>query len=678
MKQIRTCLLAVCISLVLLHASAQELPFATYTGLFPVNLIDLGTLNENQVIKATLTILKQFGTSTISLDIYKDNLAGTKINLPLAAGSTQDYTVTLAQGAGGRYYLKIIDTANTGIFQYRVNVYADDVLIKTGAGSVVGDSDAASQILTISNTCKAKLYYTGPPGHVAVYDKADLTATPIFFSVDGSSPLDLTFTDTTAKDYYILLDPVPFVPDIPYQPYTVRVTTFCSTFCSSAANPVAPTCYFCGDGILNDGEQCDNGNQPGCVNCITSPGYNCYGNLLGTSICNKFPFCGDAIVDQGEQCDNGNRLGCSTGCVPDTGYNCTAVINKPSVCSFCGNGIVETGEACDNGNLVGCSVNCTVDPGFLCRGNPSMCYKANPVCGNKIIEVAEGCDDGNLVNGDGCNSYCVVEAGWTCDGQMGQLSACNKTSPARPVCGNNIYEPTVNATYPPESIGGFATNYQYYWAWVMPEQCDNGNQPGCINCVIQQGWQCLNTAGQPSKCFVNVVAPTCGNGVFEPALGEQCDDGNVNNGDGCSALCHVEYPWYCFDNKRCLNPLNPASQPQFIAAFCGNGIVETQFGEVCDDGNKVSADGCSSSCKPESGWNCQTPATGATFCVKNLGVGFCGNGLVEGGEQCDDGFPLMNGDGCTVTCQIEPGWNCYFVDYRQVVSRCFRKPMSRL
>ncbi len=33
-------------------------------------------------------------------------------------------------------------------------------------------------------------------------------------------------------------------------------------------------------------------------------------------------------------------------------------------------------------------------------------------------------------------------------------------------------------------------------------------------------------------------APTCGNGVVDP--GETCDDGNTNNGDGCSSTCQVE------------------------------------------------------------------------------------------------------------------------------------------
>lgn len=66
----------------------------------------------------------------------------------------------------------------------------------------------------------------------------------------------------------------------------------------------------------------------------------------------------------------------------------------------------------------------------------------------------------------------------------------------------------------------------------------------------------------------------CGNGILEPT--EECDDGNVLNGDGCSAACKIEIP---------------------KGPVCGNGIIESP--EACDDGNTVSGDGCSSVCKIE-------------------------------------------------------------------------------
>jgi len=41
------------------------------------------------------------------------------------------------------------------------------------------------------------------------------------------------------------------------------------------------------------------------------------------------------------------------------------------------------------------------------------------------------------------------------------------------------------------------------------------------------------------------LAGTCGNGDVETGFGEQCDDVNFSNGDGCSDLCQIETGWEC-------------------------------------------------------------------------------------------------------------------------------------
>lgn len=76
-----------------------------------------------------------------------------------------------------------------------------------------------------------------------------------------------------------------------------------------------------------------------------------------------------------------------------------------------------------------------------------------------------------------------------------------------------------------------------------------------------------------------ICTPACGNSFIETGAGEQCDDGNTNNGDGCSSTCQNE-----------------------SAPVCGNNIIEGT--EQCDDGNTDNGDGCSSACQNESpiGW----------------------------------------------------------------------------
>ena len=40
-----------------------------------------------------------------------------------------------------------------------------------------------------------------------------------------------------------------------------------------------------------------------------------------------------------------------------------------------------------------------------------------PICGNGVIESGEQCDDNNTNPGDGCNSSCQIEPGFSCNGQ---------------------------------------------------------------------------------------------------------------------------------------------------------------------------------------------------------------------------------------------------------------------
>lgn len=70
----------------------------------------------------------------------------------------------------------------------------------------------------------------------------------------------------------------------------------------------------------------------------------------------------------------------------------------------------------------------------------------------------------------------------------------------------------------------------------------------------------------------------CGDGVVQTEAGEVCDLGPDNGGYG---------------SNSCL-PGCKAPGPR-----CGDGKVDVFFGEECDDGNTASNDGCSSTCKRE-------------------------------------------------------------------------------
>jgi cysteine-rich repeat protein len=126
----------------------------------------------------------------------------------------------------------------------------------------------------------------------------------------------------------------------------------------------------------------------------------------------------------------------------------------------------------------------------------------------------------------------------------------------------------------------------------------------------------------------------CGNGLTES--GEECDDGNVVAGDGCSPECKIEVCGNgrmdpgetCDDGNKvdgdgCTNDCASTNT-------CGNGLTDKAVGEECDDGNTTAGDGCGPSCRFE----------------------HCGNHITDPGEDCDDGNTTP-GDGCSATCKFE-------------------------
>jgi RHS repeat-associated protein len=95
--------------------------------------------------------------------------------------------------------------------------------------------------------------------------------------------------------------------------------------------------------------------------------------------------------------------------------------------------------------------------------------------------------------------------------------------------------------------------------------------------------------------------------------------------------------------------------------ICGDGILEGF--EECDDGNTIDGDGCSAQCRQEyCGDGILQPALGEQCddgnfingdgCDWNCLREICGDGVLEGNEECDDGNTI-DGDGCSVTCKVE-------------------------
>ena len=162
----------------------------------------------------------------------------------------------------------------------------------------------------------------------------------------------------------------------------------------------------CGDGEVQAGEACDDGNADNSDACLDS--------CVAAS-------CGDGYVGPGEACDDGNDDdldACSNGCA----------------LTSCGDGIIQEGEECDDGND---------DDSDACI---NTCLKA--ICGDgKVQAGVEACDDGNADDTDACVAGCqaakcgdgLVQAGVEAcdDGDDDESDECT-TLCAPPACDDGI------------------------------------------------------------------------------------------------------------------------------------------------------------------------------------------------------------------------------------------------
>jgi cysteine-rich repeat protein len=191
------------------------------------------------------------------------------------------------------------------------------------------------------------------------------------------------------------------------------------------------------------------------------------------------------------------------------------------------------------------------------------------------------------------------------------LTGGNASSPTNDTTGDesSTGEPTSSSSDP--TVGAVCGNFMK----EPGEECDNGEENN----------------GGGALCKDDCTLNTCGDGYLAPAI-EGCDDGNNVDGDGCTATCTIE--------------------------GCGDG--EKAGMEECDDGNNVDGDGCSNFCRlpicgdgiVNGGDECDDPMgnTETGSCVPGCKDAMCGDGFVhEDVEACDDGN-AVDGDSCSNAC----------------------------
>jgi cysteine-rich repeat protein len=333
----------------------------------------------------------------------------------------------------------------------------------------------------------------------------------------------------------------------------------------------------CGDGEVTGDEHCDTAIDEGAGACPTA--------CAPLDACTPQVRVGEGCATRCDPREITDRV-TGDGCCP-YGANATEDGDCPSIC---GNGVVEPGETCD--------------PSSSC---PETCTTTN-AC---LMAVAAG-------SAGECTATCTLVPVTTCTGGDGCCpDGCSQAndSDCSAACGDRIVDPSAGETCEPNPLSGRGPR--------CPSSCDDGNActtdvrtGSSANCNVvcthtaitqpQNGDGCCPpgaNANNDSDC-----SPVCGNGVRE---GTELCDGNCptscNDGIACTAdtvtgtACNRRCTFTDITTPQngdgCCPPGAHANNDDDCAPVCGNGEVEP--GELCDDGNTVSNDGCSSTCQVE-------------------------------------------------------------------------------
>ncbi len=413
----------------------------------------------------------------------------------------------------------------------------------------------------------------------------------------------------------------------------------------------------CGNGKLEKGEECDDGN--------TFSGDGC------SSSCRLESFCGNGVCEYGEvhtcpqdcpvcgngRCDPGETVAsCTIDCyctngTCDPGENTS---NCPQDCPFvpvCGNGVCEAGES-----IHSCMVDCYCTNGTCDEGEseltcPQDC-SSNP-CGNGVCEAFESTST--------CSQDCYYGNG-TCD-QGENQSNCALDCGSSVTCGNGQLDSGEACDGPLFAGNANCISLGYAGGTLACNANCTLNTSGCTtntSCTIipQSGCE----SGQ--KCTVDTIATnrciTAGPG----AEGTPCmADADCQAGMGCAVINGFTFEAACRRFCRAKNAYADSHD-------CLGSAGSICYYNVADANNNVFTNlfQCTAACDPVAGTGCISgmkcnlygidrsgngqPDLYATECYSTADTNY----YCSGGAPCPNGYECFNfgyGPACYRWCSTQ-------------------------
>jgi cysteine-rich repeat protein len=231
--------------------------------------------------------------------------------------------------------------------------------------------------------------------------------------------------------------------------------------------------------------------------------------------------CGDGVREGTEECDNGAANGPNAGCERDCTFSCIPfdAVRGDSHCDphdpCKGVGHCGDNHVCSVVNPLANGADC--GGGKICRGGACQA----PVCGDGIVTAPEECDDGVNDGSHGCDS--------TCHFVCVSTDTARNCTPTDPCQGASTCDDGTHLCSPRTPLGDGTS-------CGTGMVCQSGH---CVASACSSAADCTPCASGVCKGG-SCVASVCGDGCRDASRGEQCDDGNLVNLDGCDSSCRFE------------------------------------------------------------------------------------------------------------------------------------------